>query len=152
VAVTGRPAEHAYLASLGAAEIVDRATLAGDAKLLDRERWAGGIDTVGSKVLANLLAMTISGGAVAACGNAGGMDLPTSVAPFILRGVSLLGVNSVTMPRPIREEAWARLARDLDHEKLNTMTRTIGFEEIPAAAADIAAGRVRGRILVNISP
>ena len=151
VAVTGRTEEQSYLTGLGAAEVLDRETLAGDAKLLDRERWAGGVDTVGSKTLANVLAMTAGGGAVAACGNAGGMDLPTSVAPFILRGVSLLGINSVTMPRPIREEAWARLARDLDHEKLKRMTTTIGFGGIEAVAAAIAEGKVRGRILVNIS-
>jgi acrylyl-CoA reductase (NADPH) len=152
VAATGRPDEQSYLANLGAAEVIARETLAGEPKMLDRERWAGAIDTVGSKVLANVLAMTIGGGAVVACGNAGGMDLPTSVAPFILRGVSLLGVNSVTMPRPLREEAWARLARDLDRDKLHKMTTTIGFADIQAAAAKIVDGQVRGRILVNLSP
>jgi acrylyl-CoA reductase (NADPH) len=118
VASTGREGEHDYLKDLGAAEIVRREELSGDAKMLDKERWAGVVDTVGSKILANALAMTKAGGAVAACGNAGGMDLPTTVAPFILRGVSLLGINSVTIPKVLREEAWARLASDLDRNKL----------------------------------
>jgi acrylyl-CoA reductase (NADPH) len=150
VAVTGRASERAYLAGLGAGEIIDRATLLGEPKLLDRERWAGGIDAVGSKILANVIAMTMAGGAVAVCGNAAGMDLPTSVAPFILRGVSLLGINSVTMPKPLREEAWARLARDLDRDKLKAMTTTIGFDAIEATARRIVDGEVRGRVVVAI--
>jgi acrylyl-CoA reductase (NADPH) len=151
VASTGRAAEHDYLSGLGAAEIVPREELSGDPKMLDKERWAGAVDTVGSKTLANVIAMAKAGGAVAACGNAAGMDLPTSVAPFILRGVSLLGINSVTMPKPLREEAWARLARDLDRDKLKAMTTTIRLEDVPAAAERIAAGQVRGRIVVEIA-
>ena len=114
IAATGRPEEEDYLKGLGAAEIVPRAELGGPVKPLAKARWAAGVDTVGGAMLANALAMTMPDGAIAACGNAGGMDLPTSVAPFILRGVALLGVNSVPAPIPLRREAWARLARDLD--------------------------------------
>jgi acrylyl-CoA reductase (NADPH) len=152
LAVTGRAGEQeAYLRGLGAAEIVDREELVYPAKLLDKERWAGGIDTVGSNVLANVLAMTNAGGAVAACGNAGGMGLPTSVAPFILRGVTLIGVNSVTMPRRAREEAWARLVSDLDRDRLKAMTTTIGFDQIRQTAEEIVDGKVRGRVVVEIA-
>lgn len=150
IAATGRAEEHDYLRNLGAAEIMSREELAGPAKMLDKERWTAGVDTVGSHILANILAMTKTGGAVAACGNAAGMDLSTSVAPFILRGVSLLGINSVTLPRPAREAAWRRLARDLDRDKLKAMTRTIGFDGIREAAEQIVEGRVRGRIVVEI--
>ena len=151
IASTGRAEEHAYLRGLGATEIIGRDELSGDAKMLDKERWAGAIDTVGSKILANVLAMTKAGGAVAACGNAAGMDLPTSVAPFILRGVSLLGVNSVTLPKALREEAWSRLARDLDRDKLKAMTETIRLEDVPDAAQRIVDGKVRGRLVVEIA-
>ena len=151
IASTGRSEEHGYLSGLGAAEIVGREELARPAKMLDKERWAGGIDTVGSHILANVIAMTKAGGAVAACGNAAGMDLPTSVAPFILRGVSLLGINSVTIPKPIREQAWARLVRDLDRKKLAAMTTTIRLEDVPAAARDIVEGHVRGRLVVEVA-
>jgi len=151
IASTGRAAEHDYLTGLGATEIIGREELSGDAKLLDTERWAGAVDTVGSKILANVLAMTKAGGAVAACGNAAGMDLNTSVAPFILRGVSLLGINSVTLPKVLREEAWSRLVRDLDREKLKTMTKTIRLEDVPDAAQRIVDGRVRGRLVVEIA-
>ena len=147
---TGRAEEHDYLRELGASEIVPRAELSAPPKLLDKERWAGAIDTVGSNILANVLAMTRTGGAVAACGNAAGMDLNTSVAPFILRAVSLLGINSVTLPKGLREEAWARLVTDLDREKLKKMTTTIGFDGIRAAAEKIADGKVRGRVVVDI--
>ncbi|HEX9903681.1 MAG TPA: MDR family oxidoreductase, partial [Propylenella sp.] len=150
IASTGRAEEHAYLTGLGAAEIIGRDELSGDAKMLDKERWAGGVDTVGSKVLANVIAMTKAGGAVAACGNAAGMDLPTSVAPFILRGVSLLGINSVTLPKPLREEAWSRLARDLERDKLDAMTTTVGFDQIVPTAEKIVDGKVRGRVVVEI--
>jgi len=150
IASTGRTEEHAYLTGLGAAEIIGRDELSGDAKMLDKERWAGGVDTVGSKVLANVIAMTKAGGAVAACGNAAGMDLPTSVAPFILRGVSLLGINSVTLPKPLREEAWSRLARDLERDKLDAMTTTVGFDQIVPTAEKIVDGKVRGRVVVEI--
>jgi acrylyl-CoA reductase (NADPH) len=151
IASTGRAEEHDYLAGLGASEIIGRDDLSGAPKPLDRERWAGGVDTVGSKILANVIAMTKAGGAVAACGNAAGLDLPTSVAPFILRGVSLLGINSVTLPKSLREEAWSRLVRDLDRSKLAAMTRTIRLEDVPEAAEKIANGQIRGRLVVEIA-
>jgi acrylyl-CoA reductase (NADPH) len=149
-ASTGRPQEAEYLKSLGANEIIDRKELAGPAKPLGKERWAGGIDTVGSTTLANVLSMTRYGGAVAACGLAGGMDLPTSVAPFILRGVSLFGIDSVMRPIADRRTAWRRLASELDRGKLSAMTSEIGLAEVIAAARNIVEGRVRGRIVVKI--
>ena len=149
-AITGRTDEADYLKSLGAAEIVDRKDLAGPPKLLAKERWAGAIDAVGSTTLANLLSMTRYGGAVAACGLAGGMDLPTSVAPFILRGVCLYGIDSVMCPLPRRQEAWKRLETDLDRQKLAAMTREIDLSGVPEAAAAILAGQVRGRVVVKI--
>ena len=149
-AVTGRPEEGDYLKSLGASEIVERKDLSGPVKPLAKERWAGGIDSVGSTMLANLLSMTRYGGAVAACGLAAGMDLPTSVAPFILRGVCLYGIDSVMCPIEQRREAWKRLETDLDRQKLAAMTREIGLSELPEAAATIVAGKVRGRIVVKI--
>jgi acrylyl-CoA reductase (NADPH) len=149
-AVTGRPQEADYLKQLGAAEIVDRKELAGAAKPLARERWAGGIDVAGSNPLANLLSMTRYGGAVAACGLAAGMDLPTSVAPFILRGVCLYGIDSVMCPLPKRKEAWKRLENDLDRQKLAEMTTEIALSDVPQAAAAILKGEVRGRIVVKI--
>jgi acrylyl-CoA reductase (NADPH) len=149
-AVTGRAAEADYLKSLGAAEIVERAALTGPVKMLAKERWAGGVDAVGSTTLANLLSMTRYGGAVAACGLAGGMDLPTSVAPFILRGVCLYGIDSVMCPLARRQEAWKRLETDLDRPKLAAMTREIGLNDLPEAAAAIVAGQVRGRVVVKI--
>jgi acrylyl-CoA reductase (NADPH) len=149
-AITGRTDEADYLKSLGAAEIVDRKDLAGPPKMLAKERWAGAIDAVGSTTLANLLSMTRYGGAVAACGLAGGMDLPTSVAPFILRGVCLYGIDSVMCPLPRRQEAWKRLETDLDRQKLAAMTREIDLSGVPEAAAAILAGQVRGRVVVKI--
>jgi acrylyl-CoA reductase (NADPH) len=149
-AVTGRAEEGDYLKSLGAAEIVPRQDLAGPAKPLAKERWAGAIDVVGSTTLANLLSMTRYGGAVAACGLAGGMDLPGSVAPFILRGVCLYGIDSVMCPLERRKIAWKRLETDLDRQKLAAMTTEIDLASVPKAAADILAGRVRGRIVVKI--
>jgi acrylyl-CoA reductase (NADPH) len=149
-AATGRPAEAEYLKKLGASEIIPRQELAGPAKPLTKERFAGGIDSVGSTTLANLLSMTRYGGAVAACGLAGGMDLPTSVAPFILRAVSLLGIDSVMCPKPARLAAWQRLASDLDRGKLADITREIALDEVIGAAPDIIAGQVRGRIVVEI--
>lgn len=151
IASTGRPEEADYLKELGADEIIERAELSGPTKPLGKERWAGGVDSVGGVTLANVISMTIAGGAVAACGLAGGMDLPTSVAPFILRGVSLLGINSVTAPKPIRLEAWSRLAGDLDRDKLQRLTVEAQFEDIPRLAADILAGRVRGRVVVPVA-
>lgn len=150
IASTGRTSEAGYLKELGAAEIIDRAELSNPAKPLAKERWAGGVDAVGSHTLANVLSMTSYGGAVAACGLAGGMDLPTSVAPFILRGVCLLGIDSVMAPRALREEAWRRLADELDHGKLAALSTTIGFEDIPAAARDIVEGKIRGRVVVEM--
>ena len=149
-AVTGRPDEADYLKGLGAAEIVERKELAGPPKALAKERWAGAVDAVGSTTLANLLSMTRYGGAVAACGLAGGMDLPTSVAPFILRGVCLYGIDSVMCPIARRREAWKRLENDLDRQKLASMTHEIDLSGVPAAAASILAGQVRGRIVVKI--
>ncbi len=149
-ASTGRVQEADYLKGLGASEIVERSELAGPAKPLAKERWAGGVDSVGGNTLANLLSMTRYGGAVAACGLAGGMALSTSVAPFILRGVSLLGIDSVMCPLPKRNEAWKRLAGDLDRQKLAAMTREIGLDAVIATAPAILAGAVRGRIVVNI--
>ena len=150
IASTGRMAEEGYLRDLGAAEVVDRATLGGAPRPLAKERWAAGVDSVGSATLANLLSMTRPDGAIAAGGLAGGMDLPASVAPFILRGVSLLGVNSVTVPKGRRVEAWGRLAKELDMSKLDAMTETIPLEAVQDAGARIIAGQVRGRVVVEI--
>jgi len=149
-AVTGRAQEADYLRGLGAGEIVARQELTGPPKPLAKERWAGGVDVVGSTTLANLLSMTRYGGAVAACGLAGGIDLPTSVAPFILRGVCLYGIDSVMCPIDRRREAWKRLETDLDRQKLASMTREISLSEVLAVAPDILAGQVRGRIVVKI--
>jgi acrylyl-CoA reductase (NADPH) len=150
IASTGRMSEADYLKGLGAAEVIDRAELSGPAKPLAKERWAGGIDSVGSTTLANMLSMTKYGGAVAACGLAGGMDLPSSVAPFILRGVCLLGIDSVMCPIALRRTAWSRLASDLDRAKLAEITHEIGLGEVIGAGARILAGQVRGRIVVKI--
>jgi acrylyl-CoA reductase (NADPH) len=150
IASTGRMSEAPYLKALGAAELIDRNELSGPAKPLAKERWAGGIDSVGSTTLANLLSMTKYRGAVAACGLAAGMDLPSSVAPFILRGVCLLGIDSVMCPIELRKVAWTRLASDLDSTKLVEITHEIGLDQVVAAGADILAGRVRGRIVVKI--
>ncbi len=149
-AVTGRTQEADYLKGLGAAEIVDRKELAGPAKPLAKERWAGAIDAVGSNTLANLLSMTRYGGAVAACGLAGGMDLPTSVAPFILRGVCLYGIDSVMCPIERRREAWKRLETDLDRQKLVMMTREIALSDVFGVAPEILSGQVRGRVVVKV--
>ena len=149
-ASTGRPEEADYLKQLGAKEIIERKELSGTPRPLAKERWAGGVDSVGSTTLANVLSMMRYRGAVAACGLAGGMDLPTSVAPFILRGVSLLGINSVYRPRPDREAAWKRLETDLDRAKLEEMTAEIGLSDLMEAGQLIVEGRVRGRIVVKI--
>jgi acrylyl-CoA reductase (NADPH) len=150
IASTGRTSEAPYLKDLGAAEVIDRAELSGPAKPLAKERWAGGIDSVGSTTLANLLSMTKYRGAIAACGLAAGMDLPGSVAPFILRGVCLLGIDSVMCPLDSRKQAWGRLARDLDHGKLAEITQEISLDQVIAAGAKVLAGEVRGRIVVKI--
>ena len=149
-AVTGRTQEADYLKGLGAAEIIPRQELTGPAKPLAKERWAGAVDAVGSTTLANLLSMTRYGGAVAACGLAGGMDLPTSVAPFILRGVCLYGIDSVMCPLERRKTARNRLENELDRQKLAAMTTEIGLSDVPKAAAAILNGEVRGRIVVKI--
>jgi acrylyl-CoA reductase (NADPH) len=149
-ASTGRAEEADYLKRLGADEVIDRSELAGPVRPLAKERWAGGIDSVGSTTLANLISMTRYGGAVAACGLAGGMDLPTSVAPFILRGVSLLGIDSVQCSPKMRAAAWERLDSGLDRAKLAAMTREIGLSEVIETAGTILEGRVRGRIVVKI--
>jgi acrylyl-CoA reductase (NADPH) len=150
IASTGRAAEADYLKHLGAAEVIDRAELAGTPRPINKERWAGGVDSVGSTTLANLLSMTKYGGAIAACGLAAGMDLPASVAPFILRGVCLLGIDSVMCPIERRRTAWARLARDLDKSKLTEITTEIPLEQVIETGAKILAGQVRGRIVVKI--
>jgi acrylyl-CoA reductase (NADPH) len=149
-AVTGRPEEASYLRGLGAADIVDRAELSALGTPLQTQRYAAGVDTVGSITLANVLSQIQFDGAVAACGNAQGMDLPASVAPFILRGVSLLGVESVRPRIGLRQTAWARLARDLDKEALAAMSETIPFSQALERAHEIVGGRVRGRIIVEL--
>ena len=151
IASTGRMEEEDYLRSLGAVEVIDRNELSTPGKPLAKELWAGGIDSVGSTTLANLLAKTQYGGAIAACGLAGGMDLPSSVAPFILRGVCLLGIDSVMCPIELRKAAWARLATGLDYEKLAEMTTEISLDQVLDAAPKILAGQIRGRTVVRIS-
>ena len=151
VASTGRPSEADYLRSLGAREVIERKELVGAARPLGQERWAGGIDTVGSSTLANVLSMTRYGGAVAACGLAGGMDLPGSVAPFILRGVSLIGIDSVMCPMERRREAWKRLASDLDAGRLAAMTTEIDLSKVIETGQRIVQGGVRGRTVVKIA-
>ncbi|MDE1146120.1 MAG: oxidoreductase [Azospirillaceae bacterium] len=150
-AVTGRPAEHDYLTRLGAAEIIDRDTLAAPGKPLAKARWAGAVDTVGSHILANICAATRDNGVVTACGLAAGMDFPATVAPFILRGVSLVGINSVTCPLPQRTAAWQRLATDLAPEKLALATREIALSEAIAIAPDLLDGKIRGRLVVDVN-
>jgi len=150
IASTGRPQEADFLKELGADEIIERSELSEPGRPLGKERWAGGVDVAGSHTLANMLAMTSYGGAVAACGLAQGMDLPTTVAPFILRGVSLLGVDSVMAAKPLREEAWRRLAQELDIKKLHSLSQTIGFADIVPTAHAIIAGEIRGRVVVDM--
>ncbi len=150
-AATGKASETAYLEKLGATTVIDRAELSGPGKPLQKERWAGAVDTVGSHTLANVCAQTRYGGAVAACGLAQGMDFPASVAPFILRGVSLLGIDSVMAPKPPRLTAWDRLARDLDANALESIVREISLGEAIAAAGELMDGTVRGRIVVDVN-
>jgi acrylyl-CoA reductase (NADPH) len=150
IASTGRPAEAAYLKTLGAAEVIERKELTGTPRPLAKERWAGGIDAVGCTTLANVLSMTQYGGTVAACGLAGGMDLPATVAPFILRAVSLVGIDSVMCPLPVRKEAWRRLETDLDRGKIAAMSSEIGLANVIEAGRRIVEGQVRGRIVVKI--
>ena len=148
-AATGKSAEGDYLRSLGASTVIDRAELAAPGKPLQKERWSGVVDAVGSHTLANACAQTRYGGAVAACGLAQGLDLPASVAPFILRGISLLGIDSVMAPMPLRQEAWSRLARDLDPRKLDAVTTEIALQEAIGQAQRLMAGQVRGRLVVR---
>ena len=151
IASTGRAEEGDYLRGLGAADIIDRATLSAAGKPIGSERWAGAVDSVGSFTLANVLAQTKYRGVVAACGLAQGMDLPGSVAPFILRNVTLAGIDSVNTPREVRLEAWQRLARDLDAGKLTSTITEIGLGDVPGVAARILKGQVRGRTVVNVN-
>ncbi|WP_290873209.1 MDR family oxidoreductase [Aquabacterium sp.] len=151
VAVTGRASEAPYLKELGASEVLDRSAFNVPGKPLAKERWAGAVDTVGSHTLANVCASTRYGGVVTACGLAGGFDLPATVMPFILRGVTLAGVDSVMAPRTLRLQAWERLARDLDPVKLGLMTRTIGLDEVIPMARQLLDGQVRGRVVVKIA-
>jgi acrylyl-CoA reductase (NADPH) len=150
VASTGRMEEETFLKSLGATSVIDRNEFNTPVKPLAKPRWAGAIDSVGSVTLANIISQIHPEGAVAACGLAQGMDLPTSVAPFILRGARLIGVNSVTTPLPRRKQAWDRLVRDLDLEKLAALTTHVKLEDVPAIAADIVQGKVRGRVVVDL--
>jgi acrylyl-CoA reductase (NADPH) len=151
VASTGRPEEADYLHALGAGAILERSELSEPGRPLGKERWAGAVDSVGSHTLANVLAGIRYGGTVAACGLAQGMDLPASVAPFILRGVTLAGVDSVMAPLPDRLEAWARLARDLDATKLDAITETRPISDAPALATQILEGRIRGRVVLRVA-
>ncbi len=151
VASTGRPTEADHLRALGAAEIIDRAELSAPGKPLGKERWAGVIDAVGSHTLVNACATTRYRGAVAACGLAQGMDFPATVAPFILRGVTLYGIESVMAPPALRLDAWRRLATDLDPRHLQAITREIALGEAIAAASEILEGKVRGRLVVDVN-
>ena len=151
VASTGRMAEADYLKGLGASEVIDRASLSAPGKPMAKERWAGAVDTVGSHTLANVCASTKYLGVVTACGLAQGMDFPSSVAPFILRGVSLVGIDSVMAPKAARLEAWSSLASDLDKAKLDAMTTEISLAQAIAKASEILAGQVRGRLVVNVN-
>ncbi len=151
VASTGRMEETDYLTSLGASRVIDRATLSEKGRPLDRETWAGVVDAVGSHTLANAIAQTFYGGTVAACGLAQGPDLPATVMPFILRGVTLRGIDSVMAPKALREEAWARLAQDLDMDKLDAMSVHYGLNDVPDLGPKILAGQVRGRVVIDVN-
>ena len=150
VASTGRSAEADYLKALGASPVIDRSELSAPGKPIGKERWAGVIDSVGSHTLANACATTQYRGAVAACGLAGGMDFPATVAPFILRGVTLYGIDSVMAPLKVRQEAWQRLTRDLDITRLEAITREIGLSQAIAVATELLDGKVRGRVVVDV--
>lgn len=150
IASTGRTAEEAFLKGLGAAGVVDRNEFNGPVKPLAKSRWAGCIDSVGSVTLANVISQMNPEATVAACGLAQGMDLPTNVAPFILRGVKLIGINSVSTPMPRRLKVWERLVADLDLAKLHALTTHVKLDDVPRVAADIVAGRVKGRVVVDI--
>lgn len=151
IASTGRTSEAEYLKGLGADEVIDRNELSNPAKPLGKERWVGAVDAVGSHTLANVLSMTKYGGAVAACGLAQGLDLPASVAPFILRGITLAGIDSVMAPKEKREEAYRRLATDLDMKKLEAMSFRAKLDDVPKLGQEILAGKVRGRAIVDVN-
>jgi acrylyl-CoA reductase (NADPH) len=151
VGVTGRPEEREFLTGLGASDVLERSVFSAPGKPLGRERWAGAVDVVGSHTLANVCATTRYGGVVTACGLAGGMDLPASVAPFILRGVTLAGVDSVMAPRELRQQAWQRLTTDLDLTKLGQIAHEIGLNDVVAMASKLLDGQVRGRVVVNLN-
>jgi acrylyl-CoA reductase (NADPH) len=151
VASTGKSAETPYLTALGASSVVDRAELSSPGKPLQKERWAGVVDAVGSHTLANACAQTRYGGTVTACGLAQGMDFPATVAPFILRGVRLIGIDSVMCPQPRRQQAWQRLASDLDRGKLDAATTVVGLAQAIELAPVLLAGKVRGRVVVDVS-
>ncbi len=150
VASTGRPDTHDYLRSLGASGFIDRAALQEKGAPLQKERWAGGVDSVGGHTLVNALSQTVWGGAIAACGLAGSSDLPGTVLPHILRNVALLGVDSVMAPQDRRNAAWTRLARDLDKDALKTMYEVQPFEALPGLASRILAGGIRGRVVIDV--
>ncbi len=150
-ASTGRPETHAYLETLGAKNFIHRAELQQKGGPLQKERWAGGVDSVGSTTLANALAQTIRGGAIAACGLAGGADLPATVLPHILRSVTLIGVDSVMAPREQRLAAWSRLARDLDKTKLDAITTVEPMSKLPELAQAIVDGKIRGRVVIDVT-
>lgn len=149
-AVTGRVEEAEFLKGLGAGTVIGREEFSGPVKALAKARWAAAIDSVGSTTLAHVISQTVPDGTVVACGNAQGMDLPTSVAPFILRGVKLIGVNSVTTPMPRRRAAWARIARDMDRATLASLATHVTLQDVPRIAADIVQGKVRGRVVVDL--
>jgi len=151
VAVSGRPEESAYLKNLGASEILERSAFSAPGKPLGRERWAGAVDVVGGHTLANVCATTKYRGVVSACGLAGGMEFPATVAPFILRGVTLAGIDSVMCPRPERLLAWQRLGSDLDLSKLGLISHEIGLDEAIPMATRLLDGQVRGRIIVDVN-
>lgn len=151
VGVTGRPEEREFLVGLGASDVMERSAFSAPGKPLGRERWAGAVDVVGSHTLANVCATTRYGGVVTACGLAGGMDLPASVAPFILRGVTLAGVDSVMAPRELRLQAWQRLTNDLDLAKLGQIAKEIGLNDVVVTASQLLDGQVRGRVIVDVN-
>jgi acrylyl-CoA reductase (NADPH) len=151
VASTGRTAEAQYLKGLGASSVMDRSELSSPGKPIGKERWAGVVDSVGSHTLANACATTKYRGAVTACGLAGGMDFPASVAPFILRGVTLYGIDSVMAPVDVRAQAWRRLASDLDFSRLQSMTQEIGLSKVVTVATELLESKVRGRVVVDVN-
>jgi acrylyl-CoA reductase (NADPH) len=151
VASTGKASEADFLRALGAVEVIDRAALSQPGKPLQKERWAGVVDAVGSHTLANACAQTRYGGVVTACGLAQGMDFPSTVAPFILRGVRLIGIDSVMCPQPRRQQAWQKLATDLDRNKLDAVTREVGLAQAIDVAPALLEGKLRGRIVVNVN-